>query len=167
MRIDRIAFAIALSVSAVSPASALVLGGGPAKTDCYAAFDGVTVTRKSTIVECTDGDPTCDFDTTPGMCTFKFKVCTSVQDVAGCTPLPLRKITPRNLKVPALGGTAFVCGEDNLIVLKLKKRGRPTKRLINMLAQATGKPPRDPDRLRLTCVPRPASPSGAFVLGGE
>ena len=59
------------------------------------------------------------------------------------------------------------CSEDISVVLKLKKNGKLTKRAINVLAQVTGKPPRDPDRLVLRCLPKPASPSGAFVLGSE
>jgi hypothetical protein len=51
----------------------------------------------------------------------------------------------------------------NEIELKLKKRGGSNKRLINMLAQATDKPKRDPDKLLLRCNPAPASPSGAFI----
>ena len=45
---------------------AYVKGGGPAKTDCFTAWQvtspDVTANRGPTGVDCQDGDPTCDVD---------------------------------------------------------------------------------------------------------
>src|SRR5262247_1327715 len=162
MRMERRALLIALALvlSAGSLAWARILGGGPAKTDCYAYIEGLTANRKTNGVDCTDGDPTCDGDgAKDGKCTFNFQICTYAEDVPGCEPHPLKKFSPRKLIAPPLGGTTTACA-DNQVVLNLRKNGKSTKRLINMLAIADGKPSRDPDRLALRCNPAPASPSG-------
>src|SRR5262245_49625083 len=80
MRNHRIALLGVLALLPALPASARVLGSGPTKTDCYAAFEGVTATSKGKIVDCTDGDPSCDFDTDRGTCTFHFTVCAFITD---------------------------------------------------------------------------------------
>jgi hypothetical protein len=163
--------AISLLLGASAPAGANILGGGPKKTDCYAEFEGIDATgSKANVVECVDGTPTCDHDLERGKCTFQFKICSFVTGVDGCTPVPLRKLSPRKLDGRAITvprAASFGCSEDISVVLKLKKNGKITKRSINVLAQGDGKPSRDPDRLVLRCVPAPASPSGAFVLGNE
>ena len=171
MRITRVTALAALAMvsAAGTLASARILGGGPAKTDCYADFEGIDATgAKSNVVECMDGTPTCDHDAQRGTCTFQFKICSYLTDVPGCTPLPLHKLSPRKLDGRALTGpprdvAAPGCSEDISVVLKLKKNGKLTKRAINFLAQVSGTPSRDPDRLVLRCLPKPASPSGAFV----
>src|SRR5262245_54849764 len=59
------------------PAKNPVLGGGPAKSDCYVVLDvqGATDIKKNKLVNCTDGDP-CDTDgMCDGTCTFKVAVC--------------------------------------------------------------------------------------------
>jgi hypothetical protein len=166
MRIERriSLLAVSMLVGAAPLVHARVLGGGPSKTECYAAFEDIDSNTGKFGVQCRDNDPACDRDTTAGQCTFQFRICAYLTDVPGCTPAPVRKITPKKLKVPALPASSFTCGETNEIVLKLRKNGKPSKRLINVLAQAEAKPSRDPDRLALKCI---ASPSGAFVLGPE
>ena len=165
MRIHRIAALGVASLLLAAPAMARVLGAGPSKTDCYASFEGVTATSKGKIVDCTDGDPACDFDTDRGTCTFHFTICAYITDsgLSDCHLSPITKITPKKLKLPPLPASNFVCGDDNVVKLKLKKRGGSNKKLINMVAFATDKPKRDPDKLVLRCNPAPASPSGAFV----
>src|SRR5438128_1147585 len=69
-----------------APAQARVAGGGSARSDCYAEFDGLTATS-GTRVDCTDGDPTCDSDGACGDgCVFMVGVCAFQSDVEGCTP---------------------------------------------------------------------------------
>jgi cysteine-rich repeat protein len=78
-----------------SPSCALerVPGGGPPLTDCYTEWvadnaandpllEGGAFRRVQT---CTDGDPRCDFDPTPGVCGFHVRVCANDTDRPGCT----------------------------------------------------------------------------------
>src|SRR5437867_10880866 len=64
------------TVLAAPRAHALLLGGGPLETDCFAAFDGPAVDR--TFVVCGDGDPGCDADATrDGACVFGVRILCS------------------------------------------------------------------------------------------
>ena len=62
-------------------------GGGPAKSDCVAewsiATGAVAVGKKNlpaTVQTCRDGDPSCDFDPTPGTCRFHVWLCLGAAD---------------------------------------------------------------------------------------
>src|SRR5262245_56931671 len=91
--------AMSLVLRALPPADANILGGGPKKTDCYAEFEGIDATgSKSNVVECVDGNPACHHDLERGKCTFQFRICSFVTGVDGCTPLPLKKLSPRKLE---------------------------------------------------------------------
>jgi hypothetical protein len=171
MRVGRtllLVLPLALGVSVA--AHARILGAGkPAKSDCYMTFEGINATRKTNIVECIDNDP-CDADLTLGQCGFSFTVCVAQTDtgIAGCSPGQVTKIKGKGLmsdKLPTLPASAPACGPaPNVVTLKLKRNGKPAKRLLNLLALATGSPKRDGDQLRLKCLPRPSStPQGAFV----
>src|SRR5215510_6993 len=88
---------LVLSLAASHPASALVSGGGPAKTDCYAEWQvttsGVQATRGKIGVDCQDGDPACDVDrTVNGVCTIGVSVCLFENDVSGCAPQPVTSV---------------------------------------------------------------------------
>src|SRR5512147_2401575 len=70
------------------PPDCPVKGGGSATTDCLLEFDGVTpLGPGSRVVDCTDGDPTCDHDPTPGVCGFDLKACLNNADpsLPACT----------------------------------------------------------------------------------
>src|SRR5204863_5359201 len=102
---------IALSLAVPAPSRADVAGGGPAKSDCYAVFKGVTATttKKPTRVDCTDGDPACDSDhQCQKTCTFMVQVCENEPGIAGCTPATVTSFGKNtgNLNLPRPGGTA-------------------------------------------------------------
>jgi len=42
-------------------ASAHFNGGGPAKSDCYVVYEDLEINKGANKVECTDGDPACEF----------------------------------------------------------------------------------------------------------
>jgi hypothetical protein len=76
---------------------ALIPGGGRIASDCTLEWatdprplsgrNGLPGTR----LDCTDGDPTCDFDQTQGTCTFHVGLCLNVQDARfPCTPTDVR-----------------------------------------------------------------------------
>ena len=77
-----------------SPTCALerVPGGGTASTDCYTEWVVDNPTNTPLLDDgafrhiqlCTDGDPGCDFDPTPGACSFRLRVCANNTDVPGC-----------------------------------------------------------------------------------
>jgi hypothetical protein len=51
-------------------------GGGAPATDCLLEFDGPPAKSPgSRIIECVDGDPTCDQDPTPGTCGIDLRAC--------------------------------------------------------------------------------------------
>jgi hypothetical protein len=65
------------------PPNCPVKGGGPAAVDCLLEFGGVTATSpRSRVVECADGDPSCDHDPTPGICGFEVMACLNNADPA-------------------------------------------------------------------------------------
>lgn len=79
---------------AASPAGALVRGGGDPRTDCLAEFGGTPANRPARgprDVVCTDGDPACDEDPTPGVCGLRLRVCVNVTDpgLPDCAPAAL------------------------------------------------------------------------------
>src|SRR5262249_28760750 len=70
---------------------AYVKGGGPAKTDCFTAWQvtspTVTANRGPTGVDCQDGDPTCDADGQGnGVCSFGVSLCPGVGTTPQGTP---------------------------------------------------------------------------------
>src|SRR5437899_2634927 len=162
--------ALVLPLAHARPSPALVAGGGPAKTDCYAEWQvttaGVQANRGKVGVDCQDGDPACDVDATSnGVCTLGVSVCLFESDVPGCTPQPVTDLT-LSPKAQALGlelppitppVTAATCGPATLASLQLRqgKRGaKPSKALkLRLIAVANAKPKRDADALVLRCVP--------------
>ena len=97
--------ALLLAVFALTDAHATrVLGGGPPKSDCYAAFDvlGATVQGKRT-AQCTDGDAACDSDGQVNRtCQFSVSLCVFQTDVPGCTAATVTKIPKAGFPVPTL-----------------------------------------------------------------
>lgn len=101
--------ALAAAVALASPALARVQGGGPRSTDCFAEFDGITASR-GTLVECTDGDPSCDTDgACDGTCEFLVRLCVNQCSTPPISISRLRLKGPA-LELPALPATAATCG---------------------------------------------------------
>jgi hypothetical protein len=154
--------AAALGLAAGVPAGATVLGGGPATSDCYVTFDGITSANGRT-VECADGDAACDADgTADGRCTFAITVCVK-QAAEGCTAggnvTRIKGATRFLANRPALPASAPACGTPNTVVVSLKNNGtRPGKRTIRTLGLSDGNPRKDADQFTLRCVP-PAAPA--------
>src|SRR5262249_51354410 len=72
-----------------------VKGGGTARGDCHAVWQVVAApdTVGPSIV-CQDGDPSCDGDADPGVCTFRVGVCFNLIDpLPSCTPAAIQKYT--------------------------------------------------------------------------
>src|SRR5262249_7016470 len=91
-----VAAALIVVVSGACPARALVLGGGPRREDCWAAFDGVESKGASRIVTCTDGDPRCDAGgAKDGVCRFRVRACVDVPGVPTCSPAPIQALHVR------------------------------------------------------------------------
>ena len=129
--------ALVLPLAHARPSPALVAGGGPAKTDCYAEWQvtsaGVQANHGKVGVDCQDGDPACDVDATPnGVCTFGVSICVFQSDVPGCTPQPLTEVR-LSAKAKRLGlqpppsATASTCGPATLVTLGLRQGKKSTK----------------------------------------
>jgi hypothetical protein len=168
-------------------ARAQVPGGGPAKSDCYVEWTGITP-NKGKNLDCQDGDPSCDVDQTEnGICVLGIGVCLAQTNVAECTPLPVEKITvkatPKTIKLGDLNVpvTAPVpppvllsepaCGAETVfrLPLKINKKGKqkPSKTVtLTAKAVVSGKPKKDQDTLKVRCVPNagggqcPENPAG-------
>ncbi len=164
--------AAALVAASAPTARAFVGGGGNAKADCYAVFDGVDASS-GTKVQCADGD-SCDADgVADGTCTFNISVC-AFRAIDGCTPQPVASYTgswvTKGFPVPPTGVTEDTCGATQQFKLALRTKGngkvlssKPTK--LTLLAKASsGSPKADKDKLQLVCTkstPKcPANPNG-------
>jgi microsomal dipeptidase-like Zn-dependent dipeptidase len=86
----RIAAALAWTIAFATGTFATVIpGGGPAKSDCYVVLDveGTRALRSTRILECVDGDPSCDLDGLANdQCEFGVRVCVNQPGMPGCTP---------------------------------------------------------------------------------
>jgi hypothetical protein len=119
-----------------APAGAQVPGGGPAKTDCYVEWSGITP-NKGKNLDCQDGDPSCDVDGTQnGVCVLGVGVCVAQTNVPECTPQQIDKVTvkanPKTVKLgsvkipvtppvpPIVPITAPTCSAESIIRLPLK-----------------------------------------------
>src|SRR5438552_2299009 len=70
-------------------ARSYVLGGGPRKTDCYAAWQvtapSLAPAHGSKEIDCEDGDPRCDADgSANGICTMGVSICAHEGEDAHC-----------------------------------------------------------------------------------
>ena len=173
--------ALVLPLAHARPSPALVAGGGPAKTDCYAEWQvtsaGVQANSGKMGVDCQDGDPACDVDATPnGVCTSGVSICVFQSDVPGCTPQPLTEVRLSakakrlGLQPPPSSATAPTCGPATLVTLALrqgKKGAKPSKALrLRLTALASSKPKRDSDVLVLRCVPNRGAGQCPVNAGG-
>src|SRR5215831_13607964 len=74
-----------LPALAACPGADCFAGGGPAATDCFVAFDGMS----SKTLSCTDGTA-CDLDgKADGVCTLDVGACINVPGMPGCSPAGL------------------------------------------------------------------------------
>jgi hypothetical protein len=149
--------ALALCVPAAARAG-LVFGGGPAKSDCYAAFDvaGVTSAKGDRVVQCRDGDP-CDTDGQQnGTCSFSFMVCVLQSGDPTCQPPDVDKIRKRGISVPSTPTTVAGCGGANTANVKVNKH-RPSAWWRTERQAAPG--PRRPPAPVKKPVPSPPAPS--------
>jgi hypothetical protein len=157
-----------------------VPGGGNAKTDCYVEWSGITP-NKGKNLDCQDGDPACDVDTTQnGVCVLGIGVCVAQTNVPECTVQPIEKLTvkakPKTVKLgsvdipvtppvpPPTPVTGPVCSAESVIRLPLKVNNKgktkPSKTVtLTATAIAAEKPKKDQDVIKVRCVPN--------VGGGE
>ena len=160
------AIVLALSIAGAGGAGAVLLpGGGPPRSDCYVEFDvkgGSQLGIRG--VECTDGDPTCDFDgACDGNCRFDVAVCLNQRDpdLPNCTaPFPPSALLRAAERGQGQAGLAFpsfassACGAFvGVDTPVLKARRRPGRR-IKTLAVSPTRPRRDVDLMKLFCRPR-------------
>ncbi|MEO6029562.1 MAG: hypothetical protein ABIR79_22075 [Candidatus Binatia bacterium] len=90
----RVLLALLYGLATAIPASALTPGGGSSLTDCLAEFGGSPANYPASRpreLKCTDNDPACDDDPTPGICQFRTEVCLNVTDpnLPSCAPRAL------------------------------------------------------------------------------
>ena len=155
---------------------AYVQGGGPAKTDCFTAWQvtspDVAANRGKTGVDCQDGDPACDVDgQTNGVCNVGVSLCAGVETTPQCTPSEVssvklsKRAVSSGVQAPTTVGS---CGPATIVSLPLKqnKRGSHPSPTVVLSATAITANGRDRDVVRLRCVPNrgagqcPANPAG-------
>lgn len=148
-----------------------VPGGGPAATDCFVQWSGVP--GPTTVnVACTDGDASCDLDSTvDGVCTFGLQAClgaagTSCPATALTGPptvTPTRDLAAQELAsaLAAIDLATGGCTAPGIHVpLKLSLAGIvPGRARFTVVAAAGSK--RDRDKVKLTCQPSPVVKSFA------
>lgn len=153
--------AVALVLVWAAASSATVSGGGSKKADCYAEFQGITATGKfqgKPRVDCADGDPTCDTDgKADGQCTFAITVCAAVQDPAlpQCTPPSSVTFTKNtaNLPLPSGVGCAATAGSVVVPLKHGKKKDKPGKLKVVLIAEGPARPKFDRNTIFLRCLP--------------
>jgi hypothetical protein len=172
----RFALVFALVLAGGRDAAALVPGGFSPRTDCVAQWRvttrSVAPSRGASVLDCQDGDPSCDADARPnGECVFNVSACILQNDAGApaCTApggrVTFRRLTP-GLSPPDSGATPG-CGRATPFRAeirsdRLRGRRRPSKR-IRMRMTAVAGAVRDVDRLSLRCMPAPDTcpPPGA------
>jgi sugar lactone lactonase YvrE len=157
-------------------------GGGSRRTDCLAeTLVKAPLAIKRGIprpqVRCSDNDPTCDHDPTPGQCGFLVAWCLNQKDprlacsAAGVTRLvapgasgvavrtALTQLAPQNASQvgrtvtfsPALT-TPDACTPLQTLTVRLRKRGRRPGTLVVKTTAVAGRK-KDPDAVKFTCRP--------------
>jgi len=161
------------------PPSLRIPGGGSVASDCGLEWslemgppalsrNGLPVAKQV----CVDGDPTCDFDATPGTCRFHLWACLGGEDSRlGCAagavsgvdllrPTAFERaqnVAARNALLAAVGRLPNPTGPGERCTGRMEAdvpSGR-TKLIIRTLAHGPG-PATDRDVLQLSCVPPPA-----------
>jgi len=178
---------VAALAALAAPVRAQVPGGGPAKSDCYIEWSGVTP-NKGKNLDCQDGDPSCDVDGVQnGLCVLGIGVCLAQTNVPECIPQSVLKAmvkpSPKTIKIgdvkfptpmpatPAVPTTGPVCGDQSIfrLPLKVNNKGKPKpSQTVTLTATAVVslKPKKDKDVIKVRCVPNtgggecPANPAG-------
>jgi hypothetical protein len=164
MRIQIVLRTLAVAIGAMGllvgqPAGADVTGGS-AKAGCYLILKGITATS-GIKVECTDGDPACDVDgAADGKCEFAPQVCLNNTGIGSCTPTDVTSVSQKNalLTVPNLPSTTQNdCAEATTVPVSVVTKGngkkKPGKLKIKLIATSSGKPKKDVNNVKLTCLP--------------
>ncbi len=182
----RTLLAVALAIATTGSASALVPGGGSSATDCLAEFGGTPANQPRSHpreIRCTDNDPACDDDPTPGICRFRAEVCLNVTDpnLPSCTPQALDSFFVENeqpdtnpkhdfdfqtledqlnfLVLPLDATDTNVCSGEVQMSLRTpvqpsRSGGRWRRGRKTIVSTIAGDAGvRDDDKLKLTCVP--------------
>lgn len=157
-------------------------GGGSAKKDCFAEFDGVHPNEpapdptKGKVKpkkewSCFDGDAGCDLDgAVDGSCRFPVDVCLGAADpnLPECTPSLVNEVAVKAKKSADAGaglqaaldalvpGAADVCTSGAVVdvPLKVKKNGQQKPGKVSVKVKARANAGKDGDTLKLTCLPR-------------
>lgn len=168
----KLLLAVPVLVTAASPwagrAVADIVGGGDPRTDCFAVFRGITATRvdgpkQMPVVECHDGDATCDADgETQGTCAFAFQVCANEPGIEACTPPGVKRFKRSKIRLalPPKGIAEPACGAETTV--RVRKRART----IKVAAVGNAGAGVDADRVRLVCLPPPPSACPENAAGG-
>jgi hypothetical protein len=136
-------------------------GGGPAATDCFVQWGGISDVKTT----CVDGDATCDTDgKADGVCTIGLTACVNVP-AAGCTPAPLTAVVVHPTTLPSeqslsaalsalIGNATETCTAPGFAVpLKGGTTLAPIKNgVASFKVTGTADKP-DADHLKITCTP--------------
>ena len=157
---------------AAEPAGCIA-GGGPGRFDCLGETLVKGLQSATPVVRCRDNDTNCDFDPTPGRCSFRMACCFNEP---GCAAAGVSRFAAQGpagavildavAKMPAASrlGNAVVfsqplatpdaCTQLADVGVSLRKGGRKAGKLqIKTTAFGTTKRQRDADKLRLICLP--------------
>jgi hypothetical protein len=178
--------ALFLLLVVATRAAALTPGGGAGTTDCLGEFGGTPTNFPAAHpreIRCTDNDPACDEDTTPGACAFHVEVCLNVSDgsLPSCAHQALTSYGIDNpqpdtnplhdfdfqtledrvdfLTLPLDASDHDICSGLSNMVLPLPVRLRSSgvalyRRGRKTLRAVLGGPTvEDKDRLKMTCIP--------------
>jgi hypothetical protein len=181
-----LAFFAALAVfaapaHAVCPAACAVPGGGSAKTDCVAGFDGITLNspvQNPKFIQCTDGDPSCDTDgALNGACSVLVSVCLQNTGAPTCNAGTVVSFDVKNKAADSpnfdpqrqaledavaalLPAASPVCTGPQVLTTKLRvKKGafRKTTNVYRTIAE--GGAGKDSDKIKVRCLPSSTFPS--------
>jgi len=170
-----LALALGAAMLLARPAGADITGGS-AKAGCYAVFKGITATTGKTRIDCQDGDATCDSDgAADGTCTFAPQVCLNVPGLTPCTPSDVATITQKNGTLPVPATPSAIqndCAAAGTLTVALgtKKNGKPKPGKLSylLLADSSGKPKRDKNKIKLRCLPSSTTlPTTACPYNGD
>ncbi|HEV7734731.1 MAG TPA: hypothetical protein VGR62_21340 [Candidatus Binatia bacterium] len=163
---------------AACPGSCDITGGGSARTDCVAGFDGVVLNASGgKVFECTDGQA-CDTDgALNGACSIRVSVCLK-NDVPGCTT---NSVVSFDVKNKAAGSPNFdpqrqtledavaallpastqVCTDPQVLTTKLKVKKGVFRRTTNVYrtVSESGGVGKDSDKIKVRCLPSTLFPS--------
>jgi len=158
-----------------------LLGGGSAKTDCFAEWRVTGATGTAPVVRCTDNDTTCDQSPAAG-CVVRVQLC--FNDAAAaiyggrCVASPVTAFAlggspdAQNVAAvaaalqelpgvqPALVGVAFepplaalTCSGPIDLEVPLRVKGTRIKKGVRALKSVTTAGKRDKDKLKILCIP--------------